>query len=93
MGEERNSYSYFVLKRGQRPTGESRWPRLVVPPLKRGGHVIFDACCPSGDVERFTVAKSHGKQEYYDARKSKWGDLFPHYKPEKSQKKSRGLSG
>jgi len=93
MGEERNSYSYFVLKRGPRPTTEAQAPRLVVSPLKRGGHVIFDACCPSGNIERFTVAKSHGKQEYYDARKSHWGDLFPHYNAEKSQKKKRGLSG
>lgn len=89
MGEERNSYSYFVMKRGKRPSSEPEWPRLVMSPLKRGGHVIFDACSPSGDIERFTVAKSHGKQEYYDARKSKWGDLFPHYDPERSQKKNR----
>ena len=24
------------------------------------------------------IPKSQGKQEYYDARKSAWGDLFPH---------------
>jgi ribosomal protein RSM22 (predicted rRNA methylase) len=24
------------------------------------------------------IPKSQGKQEYYDARKSVWGDLFPH---------------
>lgn len=27
---------------------------------------------------RMTIPKSQGKQEYYDARKSQWGDLFPH---------------
>jgi len=27
---------------------------------------------------RLTVPKSQGKQPYYDARKSNWGDIFPH---------------
>jgi ribosomal protein RSM22 (predicted rRNA methylase) len=25
-----------------------------------------------------TITKGQGKQEYYDARKSRWGDIFPH---------------
>merc|ERR1711964_672446 len=62
--EESSSYSYFVLRRGQRPSLDEQWPRLVLPPLKRGGHVIMDACHPSGNLERCTVAKSAGKQEY-----------------------------
>lgn len=27
---------------------------------------------------RLTIPKSQGKQPYYDARKSSWGDMFPH---------------
>jgi len=27
---------------------------------------------------RLTIPKSQGKQEFYDARKSSWGDIFPH---------------
>lgn len=54
------------------------WPRLIKPPLKKGGHVTFDACCSSGNIERFTISKAAGKQAYQDARKSKQGDLFPH---------------
>ena len=27
---------------------------------------------------RHTIPKSQGKQAYYDARKSEWGDIFPH---------------
>lgn len=27
---------------------------------------------------RMTIPKSQGKQPYYDARKSHWGDIFPH---------------
>lgn len=54
------------------------WPRLVAPPMKRSGHVVMDACTVNERLERFTVAKSLGKQSYYDARKSGWGDLWPH---------------
>ncbi|KAE8233185.1 hypothetical protein CF326_g1782 [Tilletia indica] len=62
------------------------WPRLIRPPLKKGGHVTFDACCSSGAIERFTIPKSAGKQAYQDARKSSWGDIFPH--PPKNGKTS-----
>lgn len=27
---------------------------------------------------RLTIPKSQGKQAFYDARKSSWGDIFPH---------------
>lgn len=70
------------------------WPRLVFPPLKKSGHIILDACTPEGTssihpiamnahnfkgkIMRLTVPRSQGKQPYYDARKSSWGDLFPH---------------
>ncbi|KAJ7070608.1 mitochondrial small ribosomal subunit Rsm22-domain-containing protein [Mycena amicta] len=54
------------------------WPRLVFPPLKKSGHIILDACTPEGNLMRMTVPKSQGKQPFYDARKSGWGDIFPH---------------
>ncbi|KAI0257273.1 mitochondrial small ribosomal subunit Rsm22-domain-containing protein [Lactifluus subvellereus] len=56
----------------------SHWPRLVFPPLKKSGHVVMDVCAPSGKILRMTIPKSQGKQPYYDARKSSWGDIFPH---------------
>lgn len=70
------------------------WPRLVFPPLKKGGHVILDGCTTEGEpsftscifsnemitgkIMRLTIPRSQGKQPYYDARKSGWGDIFPH---------------
>ncbi|GAA93920.1 uncharacterized protein L969DRAFT_84622 [Mixia osmundae IAM 14324] len=54
------------------------WPRLLYPPMKRSGHVIMDVCSSSGHIERMIIAKSAGRQAYYDARKSSWGDAFPH---------------
>ncbi|KAG9313997.1 mitochondrial small ribosomal subunit Rsm22-domain-containing protein [Chiua virens] len=54
------------------------WPRLVFPPLKKSGHIIIDACTREGKIMRLTIPKSQGKQAFYDARKSSWGDIFPH---------------
>ncbi|WVQ83226.1 3-methyl-2-oxobutanoate hydroxymethyltransferase [Cryptococcus sp. DSM 104549] len=54
------------------------WPRLVAPPLKRKGHVTMDVCAAEGHIQRVVHSKSHGKQAYYDARKTSWGDIFPH---------------
>lgn len=36
---------------------------------------------------RSTIPKSQGKQVYYDARKSTWGDMFPH--PSKNKEVER----
>ena len=36
---------------------------------------------------RLTIPKSQGKQAYYDARKSSWGDIFPH--PSKNKEVER----
>ncbi|MCJ1248648.1 37S ribosomal protein S22 [Trapelia coarctata] len=51
-------------------------PRSIMPPLKRHNHVTLDLCTPSGQLERWTVPKSFGKQAFRDARKAKWGDLW-----------------
>lgn len=52
------------------------FPRAILSPIKRRGHVILDLCTPTGKIERWTVPKSFSKQAYRDARKSKWGDLW-----------------
>ncbi|KOS14119.1 3-methyl-2-oxobutanoate hydroxymethyltransferase [Malassezia pachydermatis] len=54
------------------------WPRLVRAPLKKGGHVTMDGCCEDGHIQRFTIAKSVGRQAYQDARKARQGDLYAH---------------
>ncbi|KAG7099840.1 hypothetical protein E1B28_001648 [Marasmius oreades] len=63
------------------------WPRLVFPPLKRSGHIILDSCTAEGKIMRLTVPRSQGKQPYYDARKSAWGDIFPHEPKNKPQER------
>ena len=87
-GFEDQKFTYLVVRRGDRPKAEDgvsnheidsfSWPRIARPPLKRNGHVIHDVCSSAGKLERFVAAKSHGKAEYQDARKSSWGDLWPH---------------
>ncbi|EGX96308.1 37S ribosomal protein Rsm22 [Cordyceps militaris CM01] len=51
-------------------------PRIILPPIKRKGHVTLDTCTPEGRLERWTVPKSFSKVAYHDARKSRWGDLW-----------------
>lgn len=46
---------------------------------------------PSGSIVRLTVAKSDTKQVYHDARKSSWGDLFPHRPRATERVRTRGI--
>ncbi|KAI6377333.1 hypothetical protein MCOR25_002588 [Pyricularia grisea] len=63
-------------KKGEAPPSMLSLPRNILPPLKRTGHVVMDVCTPDGNIERWTVPKSHGRQAYHDARKARWGDLW-----------------
>ena len=51
-------------------------PRMVLPAIKRQGHVIIDVCTPAGTLERWTVPRSFDREAFRDARKSSWGDLW-----------------
>lgn len=44
---------------------------------------------------RMTIPKSQGKQPFYDARKSSWGDIFPHEPKNTPQERyqPRGANG
>ncbi|KAL8724651.1 MAG: hypothetical protein Q9181_006732 [Wetmoreana brouardii] len=61
---------------GSNPINPLSFPRIVLPPLKKRGHIILDACTPAGKIERWTVPRSYSKQAYADARKARWGDLW-----------------
>ncbi|KFH64042.1 hypothetical protein MVEG_09867 [Podila verticillata NRRL 6337] len=63
------------------------WSRLVVPPIKKDGHVVMDTCGPDGFLERMVIPRSQGKIPYRDARKATWGDLFPHQPKNKPVRK------
>ncbi len=40
------------------------WPRLVLPPLKKSGHVVMDVCGPSGMWLFVYVASNPLTSEY-----------------------------
>lgn len=41
----------------------------------------------TGKIMRLTIPRSQGKQPFYDARKSTWGDIFPHEPKNRPQEK------
>lgn len=53
------------------------WPRIVLPPMKRHRHVVLDVCTPEEQIQRATVPRSQGDEQYRFARKAHWGDLLP----------------
>ncbi|KAI8902088.1 mitochondrial small ribosomal subunit Rsm22-domain-containing protein [Globomyces pollinis-pini] len=90
---EDSKFSFIVLRKTKRPTIEPstasnsilqlqersyHWPRLILPPLKRPKHAVLDICSPEGLWQRTTISKSHPNPLYSHARKSFWGDLWPH---------------
>lgn len=67
------SYSYVALRRGE---PRDKPARILKQPMKRQRHVTLEVCSSSGDIEHWTVPKSQGKQQYYDVRKARGGDLW-----------------
>lgn len=55
---------------------EQTWPRIINQPIKRKGHVTFDLCGSSGQLEKWVIPKSFSKEIYHDARKASKGDLW-----------------
>ncbi|RKP27455.1 mitochondrial small ribosomal subunit Rsm22-domain-containing protein [Syncephalis pseudoplumigaleata] len=72
---EDTKYSYLIVRKGKRPTA------LVQPST---------STVERGYLQRMTIPKSQGKLPYRDARKSLWGDLFPH--PPKKPARTRVAS-
>nr|POE90141.1 37s ribosomal protein s22, mitochondrial [Quercus suber] len=74
-------YSYADIPRSAVPDSSLAppsltLPRMILPPMKRKGHIILDLCTSAGTLERWTVPRSFGQQAFRDARKSSWGDLW-----------------
>ena len=81
--EEPDVREELVLYDREKELAAYSWPRLIAAPLKNPGHIILDVCSPLSvreprepSLERLTITKAQGKQAYYDARKSQWGDLW-----------------
>ena len=74
-GKEATAAAFRGYENAEKPDMQSL-PRVVLPPIKRKGHVVMDMCTAEGKLERWTVPKSFSKLAYHDARKSSWGDLW-----------------
>lgn len=46
--------------------------------MKRNKLVVLDYCAPEAELQRTVVLKAHPIPMYAHARKSHWGDLWPH---------------
>ncbi|KAG5923923.1 hypothetical protein E4U61_002088 [Claviceps capensis] len=75
-GEKATENAFQGFEHSKQTPDMHALPRLILPPLKRKGHITLDVCTPGGKIERWTVPKSYSKLAYHDARKSSWGDLW-----------------
>ncbi|KAG0638813.1 hypothetical protein HOY80DRAFT_1046688 [Tuber brumale] len=51
-------------------------PRVILPPIKHGSHVILHLCTSTGSIEHWAATQNPRKPECRHARKSGWGDLW-----------------
>lgn len=75
------NYTYMIIGKSipTRDDDMGKWPRIIAPPIKKKGHIIFTVCTvPEGQIENWVVTKSMSREIYHDARKARWGDLWPH---------------
>jgi ribosomal protein RSM22 (predicted rRNA methylase) len=78
-----SKFSYVVFRKTPYNSQEPRFPRLILPPLKRNKQVVLDYCNHDGKFQRTSVSKSQKTSDdqrivYDHARKSHWGDIWPH---------------
>ncbi|CDK25977.1 unnamed protein product [Kuraishia capsulata CBS 1993] len=72
--EKEGQQNYPVGYSGDTP---DEWPRVMRAPMCKKGLAIAEVCAPSGNLEKWHISRSSGKQDYHDARKLKGGDLYP----------------
>lgn len=53
----------------------NQWGRLIRAPLMKKKHVALDVCTPEAKLERRIISRK--KKAYSQARRSKWGDIWP----------------
>jgi ribosomal protein RSM22 (predicted rRNA methylase) len=70
-------YMIFRRKSPEVCASVAPWSRVLQVPMKRGGHVVFDACHSDGKSHRLVATRSQGKELYKLARGLRWGDRWP----------------
>ncbi|XP_066277200.1 ribosome assembly protein METTL17, mitochondrial-like [Branchiostoma lanceolatum] len=76
------TFSYVVLRKGQRSEDSAAWPRIVRSVLRRPRHVHCRMCLANGQLEEAVItSRKRGKLLYRCARMSEWGDMLPGWPP------------
>lgn len=83
-GYEDEYFSFIVIqkepleKRAPNDTEAKGWGRIIRAPLMKGKHIALDACTKDGNLERRVVSKKNAPPgQFSQARRSKWGDVWP----------------
>ena len=71
LGYEDEKFCYLVASKKPSSILDSDEGRIVFPPIKRKGHIIFDVCV-KGTIVRKTISKSN--TDYALAKGLSWGD-------------------
>ncbi|XP_077982461.1 ribosome assembly protein METTL17, mitochondrial-like [Glandiceps talaboti] len=77
---QKECFSYIVFRKGDKKDElcKPNWPRLVRSTLHKSNHIHCHMCCSNGQLQHAVITRSkHGKELYYCARYSRWGDLLP----------------
>jgi ribosomal protein RSM22 (predicted rRNA methylase) len=62
------------------PLYRHEWSRIIRSPIKAKGHIVLDACTPTGRIQRSTLSRGNVMNIpslFVSIRKTTWGGLFP----------------
>lgn len=71
LGYEDEPYSYLVITK---EAVERQGARVLKPPSKHSGHILFDVCTPD-NVKKITISRKQGNA-FKAAKKMKWGEVL-----------------
>jgi ribosomal protein RSM22 (predicted rRNA methylase) len=71
LGYEDEPYSYLVITK---EVIERQGDRILKPPLKYSGQILFDLCAPD-NIKKITISRKQGNT-FKLAKKKKWGEVL-----------------
>eukprot|EP00056_Hartaetosiga_gracilis_P017783 m.8470 g.8470 ORF g.8470 m.8470 type:complete len:458 (-) comp6102_c0_seq1:210-1583(-) len=85
---QRPKFSYLIVKKSHRDSPTAgvphcsqpafKEPRIVAPPRKKKGFIMFPTCSPTGTLRDESRSKvKHGSVVWTDSKDRKWGDCIP----------------
>ncbi len=71
LGYEDEKYCYFIASK--KFARDFSYDRILMPPLKRSGHMHLKLCTHDGQLKEELLSKK-SKERYKEAKKKEWGD-------------------